>query len=213
MPTGIKQYENGRDELTDKQKTFVNLFSNPDSECFLNVLKSAENAGYSQKHKHHNTKMQAACKVLVSKTVLKALFTKAQDNAENALIKAEYSRQWLWGEILEFLADCKAAKDRANWARALELAGRLHSAWADKITVSIEKAKELDDTEKQYAKKLARYSLIDAENIVKDAEFEGADIQDIVSQLDQKSIIDNGIVYPEDNTLPDNSLDDDDDIE
>ena len=115
-------------ELTPKQKRFVDAYTDQNSETFGNATQSCKKAGYADcKGARVN-----ACRVLAKDYIQAAIKAK---NAENEQ-KTEISRQWLTQSLIDYHQRCKAAGDRTNEARALHLIGQGIDYYGSRETVT-----------------------------------------------------------------------------
>lgn len=210
MPKGIPKKVK---VLTDKERMFVQCLTDMKSDTFFNPVKSLDTVGYNP----GRNRTETACKILIRPHIIQALKKANTELFHDQRVQVEYSRQWLWNELLELLQACKEAKDRTNWGSTLYKMGEIHAAWVQKLIIQPERAQELSETTKKEALELARLRLLQQSSPI-ESEFEqtqnntvsretiSLDTQPVVGT---EAIISNDLSGPEqeiDKSIDDNQL-------
>jgi hypothetical protein len=121
-------------ELTEKQQKFINNLTNPCSGHFANLTTSLQDAGY----KHGRNPKALAVRLLANQNILEGMLTHVNKLAASTIIRAETAKEKIWIELESALNDCKSTGDMTNRIRVIELMGKFHQLWSDKVTISVE---------------------------------------------------------------------------
>ena len=147
----IKPYE----KLSEKQKAFIDNLMNEGSETFGDIVSSLIASGY----KYGKEPRSIALRLLANRNVLNALLTRANALSKASIIRQETAKERIWRELEEALVDCKAAKDMTNRIRVIELMGKYHDLWSNKLTVTIDESPALSAEDRKYLAELSRLHL------------------------------------------------------
>jgi hypothetical protein len=60
-------------------------------------------------------------------------------------MRQESAKQRIWGELEEALSECKTSGDMTNRLRVIELMGKFHQLWSDKVTISVETYEKMSE--------------------------------------------------------------------
>lgn len=177
------------DKLTEKQQSFVNNLMNEGSETFADIVKSLIASGY----KHGREPKITAVNLLANRNILNALLLRANALNKTSIIRAESAKERIWQELEEALSDCKTAGDMTNRIRVIELMGKYHDLWQNKLTVSIESCPVLSAEDRKYLAELSRLHLASGTPKLIDACFspvsEPIGAQDVVGDGDDTQAI------------------------
>jgi hypothetical protein len=128
-------------ELTEKQQLFVNNLTNPTSKTFSNLVTSLQSAGY----KHGNNPKALAVRLLANQNILDGLLKHVNKLAASCVIRQESAKERIWQELEEALSECKTSGDMTNRLRVIELMGKFHQLWSDKVTISVETYEKMSE--------------------------------------------------------------------
>jgi phage terminase small subunit len=154
MPGKGRQYT--PKELTEKQKKFVECLTNTKSETFSNIVKSMQTAGY----KHGNSPKLTAINLLANQNILTAILTGVQKAQKYGLIRQETAKEKIWNELEDALAECKTSGDMTNRLRVIELMGKFHQLWSDKVTISVESYEKMTSEHLAELRELSKLRLL-----------------------------------------------------
>jgi phage terminase small subunit len=128
-------------ELTEKQRLFITHLSDHTSKTFANITRSLQAAGY----KHGKSPEATAIRLLANKRVLEGLIKGVVKTSNVTLIRQESAKERIWQELEEALSECKTSGDMTNRLRVIELMGKFHQLWSDKVTISVETYEKMSE--------------------------------------------------------------------
>jgi phage terminase small subunit len=216
-------------ELTEKQKMFVEKLTDTKSDTFANIVKAMQTAGY----KHGNSPRLTAINLLANQNILTAILTGVQKAQKYGLIRQETAKEKIWNELEEALIECKPREkqsetgeivtipgDMTNRLRVIELMGKFHQLWSDKVTISVETYEKMTSEHLAELRELSKLRLLGSNAEPIQACFETVsvdmDIPDIAcDSIEQQDIINNtpvshetlDVKYSDDNDLQSNESD------
>jgi hypothetical protein len=143
-------------ELTEKQQLFITNLTDIKSDTFANIVKSMQNAGF----KHGRSPEATAIRLLANRYVLKGLIEHTSKIRESSLIRAESAKERIWQELEEALTECKTSGDMTNRLRVIELMGKFHQLWSDKVTISVESYEKMTSEHLAELRELSKLRLL-----------------------------------------------------
>ena len=159
----------GKRELTPKQVLAVELYVNPKSDTFGNKTQSYIAAGYSCRGK---TAMQAACRLFKHSNICKAI-TEYQTNnieiAKNQAVNEAITKAYTLTKLQETYNAAVTNKDTTNRVACIRLMMQYHGLLNDKLVISLEDSRQLEEGHREAARRIAAHLLSDG---ILDAEFE-----------------------------------------
>jgi hypothetical protein len=141
------------EELTAQQQAFVELYSNPDGDCWSNALRSAERAGYSQ-----NGLRGAAHKLMANPEIRIAINEAVTERVAECLYSPDIVKANL--ERLRRLAEEKA--DLSTAVRCVELLGKTWALFSEKSAITVdthEETERLNDVTRAESQRIAEIRL------------------------------------------------------
>jgi hypothetical protein len=205
-----------RPEITEKQQAFISHLTDNTSSSYANITKSLQAAGY----KHGRNPEATAIRLLANRRVLAELIKRTGKAAQSSLIRAESAKERIWQELEEALIVCKSSSDMTNRLRVIELMGKFHQLWSDKVTISVETYEKMTSEHLAELRELSKLRLLGSNAEPIQACFETVsvdmDIPDIAcDSIEQQDIINNtpvshetlDVKYSDDNDLQSNESD------
>jgi phage terminase small subunit len=154
MPGKGRQYT--PKELTEKQQLFITCLLDTKSDTFANTVKSLQKAGY----KHGRSPEATAIRLLANQNILQSLLLSVHKTGQISLIRAESAKERIWQELEEALAECKTSGDMTNRLRVIELMGKFHQLWSDKVTISVESYEKMTSEHLAELRELSKLRLL-----------------------------------------------------
>jgi hypothetical protein len=143
-------------ELTEKQRLFITHLSDHTSKTFANITKSLQAAGY----KHGKSPEATAIRLLANRRVLEGLIKGVVKTSNVTLIRQESAKERIWQELEEALSECKSSGDMTNRLRVIELMGKFHQLWSDKVTISVESYEKMTTEHLAELRELSKLRLL-----------------------------------------------------
>jgi hypothetical protein len=143
-------------ELTEKQQLFINNLTNPTSKTFSNLVTSLQSAGY----KHGNNPKALAVRLLANQNILDGMLKHVNKLAATTIIRQESAKERIWQELEEALSECKSSGDMTNRLRVIELMGKFHQLWSDKVTISVESYEKMTTEHLAELRELSKLRLL-----------------------------------------------------
>jgi phage terminase small subunit len=154
MPGKGRQYT--PKELTEKQQLFITCLLDTKSDTFANTVKSLQKAGY----KHGRSPEATAIRLLANQNILQSLLLSVHKTCQISLIRAESAKERIWQELEEALLECKTSGDMTNRLRVIELMGKFHQLWSDKVTISVESYEKMTTEHLAELRELSKLRLL-----------------------------------------------------
>jgi hypothetical protein len=145
-----------RPEITEKQQAFISHLTDNTSSSYANITKSLQAAGY----KHGRNPEATAIRLLANRRVLAELIKRTGKAAQSSLIRAESAKERIWQELEEALIVCKSSNDMTNRLRVIELMGKFHQLWSDKVTISVETYEKMSTEHMAELRELSKLRLL-----------------------------------------------------
>jgi hypothetical protein len=144
------------DDLTIPQRTFVTNLTDVTSPTFGNFTEAFLTTGL----KHGRSTEATAIRMLANKNVLNVLCNHVELNRKEAAIRQETAKERIWRELEHLLTSCKIHTDHTNWAKAIELMGKFHQLWSDKVTISVETYEKMSTEHMAELRELSKLRLL-----------------------------------------------------
>jgi hypothetical protein len=138
-------------QLSPRHKRFCELYTDPQSECFGNVSKSYIAAGFTD----NKAGIKNACKLLQMQCVKDELERIVREREKKELV----DRDWVDQKLRLVYEKAMEKGDYASAIRCLELLGKARSMFSENINTNVQQLKEIDDTAKEEALRLANIRL------------------------------------------------------
>jgi hypothetical protein len=145
-----------RPEITEKQQAFIAHLTDNTSSSYANITKSLQAAGY----KHGRNPEATAIRLLANRRVLAELIKRTGKAAQSSLIRAESAKERIWQELEDALIVCKSSSDMTNRLRVIELMGKFHQLWSDKVTISVETYEKMSTEHMAELRELSKLRLL-----------------------------------------------------
>jgi len=224
--------------ITEKSQKFVEYITTEKTETYFNPIKSLSAAGYSVKGNPYYTIGRLLC----NNNILDGLSKALHKNTVLTEIKGITAKERIWSELESALVECKPWEkqsedgqttttipgDMTNRIRVIELMGKFHQLWSDKVTISVETYEKMSEEHMHELLELSKLRHLRSSSVV-EAEFaepgssdsrllqgysepilDGMSIQDTVGiDYGSQAITDNEPVFPvstDDNDSNDNDL-------
>lgn len=142
-------------ELTAKQQLFIDCLTNTKSDTFADITKSMQTAGY----KHGSNPKITAVNLLANQNILQSLLLGIHKTQQISIIRQETAKERIWRELEEALTECKTASDMTNRLRVIDMMGKYHDLWSNKLTVCVEQSTVLSVEDRKYLAELSRLHL------------------------------------------------------
>lgn len=156
-------------QLTPKQALAVELYVNPKSETFGNKTQSYIAAGYSCRGK---TAMQAACRLFGHSKICEAITEYQSKNIEIAskqAINEDITKAYTLQQLQNTYNAAVTNKDTTNRVACIRLMMQYHGLLSDKLIVTLEDSRQLEEGHREAARRIAAHLLQDG---ILEAEFE-----------------------------------------
>jgi hypothetical protein len=115
-----------------------------------------QTAGY----KHGNSPKLTAINLLANQNILTAILTGVQKAQKYGLIRQETAKEKIWNELEDALSECKTSGDMTNRLRVIELMGKFHQLWSDKVTISVESYEKMTSEHLAELRELSKLRLL-----------------------------------------------------
>lgn len=192
-----------KSELTPKQTLAVELYVNPKSETFGNRTQSYIAAGYSCRGR---TAQQAACRLYANSKMCKAIKEYQDKNIEistKQAINEAITKAYTLNELQNTYNAAVLAGDITNRVACLRLEMQYLGLLNDKLVISLEDSRQLEEGHREAARRIAARLLQDG---ILDAEFEPIPLLSNSSSPDSGPTKDGQAVIEEDNVASDNII-------
>jgi phage terminase small subunit len=153
---------------TEKSQKFVEYITKENTETYFNPIKSLIAAGYSQKQNAYYTIGRLLC----NNNILNGLQTALHKNTVLTEIKGITAKERIWNELEAALIECKPREielngeivrlpgDMTNRLRVIELMGKFHQLWSDKVTISVESYEKMTSEHLAELRELSKLRLL-----------------------------------------------------
>ena len=125
--------------ITPKHHKAIELYCNPESESFGNMLKSYLGAGY----KENKGSNRAACRMFSDVQISTLVREKTREYEDIIKIKCDFDESFIRSEWIKLLDDCKANNDRTNLNSCLRTMSQHKAMLTDKYQDDTSDAEKL----------------------------------------------------------------------
>ena len=146
--------------ITPRHHKAIELYCNPDSDSFGNMLRSYLGAGF----KDNKGANHAACRLFADVQISIEVRNKQKEYKEITEQKCSFDDNFIRSQWLQLLDDCKDDTgkiiDRTNANSCLRTMAQHRSMLTDNLnTTTIEQMEELTESQKAMARRIAKLSL------------------------------------------------------
>jgi hypothetical protein len=153
---------------TEKSQKFVKYITSENTETYFNPVKSLAAAGYNVKGNPYYTIGRLLC----NQNILNGLQTALHKSTVLTEIKGITAKERIWNELEAALIECKPREieingeteripgDMTNRLRVIELMGKFHQLWSDKVTISVESYEKMTSEHLAELRELSKLRLL-----------------------------------------------------
>jgi hypothetical protein len=155
--------------ITEKSQKFVKYITSENTETYFNPVKSLAAAGYNVKGNPYYTIGRLLC----NNNILNGLQTALHKTSVLTEIKGITAKERIWSELEAALIECKPREiqgkdgeteripgDMTNRLRVIELMGKFHQLWSDKVTISVESYEKMTSEHLAELRELSKLRLL-----------------------------------------------------
>jgi len=140
-----------KNELTPKQRRFVEFYANPKSETYAQGIKSYIAAGYRK----GSSNAQAASRLLSTAKIVKELSRYTPDSLNISLIKRDISKDYALSKLQQTYDNAEEKGDTTNQVACVRLMMQYNGLLSERVVIDIKDSRQLEDNHRAEAKRIA----------------------------------------------------------